>query len=129
MRSQLNQKTDMNMNLILSDHAYVRSCQRGIEPIVISEILKYGQQIYKQGYVFHYLSKADLKLFYHADDRKKLENVIVLTGPEGSVITTYRNPDALGEIKRKSKRLSKRPKSFVHNKQLVQEYRSRRFAA
>jgi hypothetical protein len=35
----------------------------------------------------------------------------------------------VGEIKRKSKRLSKRPKSFVHNKQLVQEYRSRRFAA
>lgn len=117
------------MNIQLSNHAAKRVSQRGIEPAVIAEIVQYGTRIYKQGFVFHFMPKADIQLYYHKDDRKRFESVIVLTSQDGCVVTTYRNPDAVGEIKRKSKRLLQRPKSFLHNIQLAQQLRENRNAA
>lgn len=121
-------KTDV-MNIQFSNHAAKRVSQRGIEPAVVAEIIKYGTRIHKQGFVFHFLPKADIQLYYHKDDRKRFESVIVLTSQDGCVVTTYRNPDAVGEIKRKSKRLLQRPKSFLHNIQLAQQLRENRNAA
>ena len=122
------EKTDV-MNIQLSNHAAKRVSQRGIEPAVVAEIIKYGTRIHKQGFVFHFMPKADIQMYYHKDDRKRFKSVIVLTGQDGCVVTTYRNPDAVGEIKRKSKRLLQRPKSFLHNIQLAQQLRENRNAA
>lgn len=122
------EKTDV-MNIQLSNHAAKRVSQRGIEPAVIAEIVQYGTRIYKQGFVFHFMPKADIQLYYHKDDRKRFESVIVLTGQDGCVVTTYRNPDAVGEIKRKPKRLSQKPKHFLHNQQVAQSLRNNRNAA
>jgi L-fucose isomerase-like protein len=121
-------KTDV-MNVQFSNHAAKRVSQRGIEPAVIAEIIKYGTRIHKQGKVFHYICKADIQLYYHKDDRKRFESVIVLTGQDGRVVTTYRNPDAVSEIKRKPKRLSQKPKHFLHNIQVAQQLRTNRNAA
>jgi hypothetical protein len=121
-------KTDV-MNVQFSNHAAKRVSQRGIEPAVVAEIIKYGTRIHKQGFVFHFMPKADIQMYYHKDDRKRFESVIVLTSQDGCVVTTYRNPDAVSEIKRKSKRLLQRPKSFLHNIQLAQQLRENRNAA
>lgn len=122
------EKTDV-MNIQFSNHAAKRVSQRGIESAVVAEIIKYGTRIHKQGFVFHFMPKADIQMYYHKDDRKRFESVIVLTSQDGCVVTTYRNPDAVGEIKRKSKRLLQRPKSFLHNIQLAQQLRENRNAA
>lgn len=127
-RSFESQITDLK-NVQFSNHAAKRLSQRGIEPAVIAEIIKYGTRIHKQGFVFHFMPKADIQMYYHKDDRIRFENVIVLTGQDGCVVTTYRNPDAVGEIKRKPKRLSQKPKHFLHNLQVAQSLRMNRAAA
>ncbi len=127
-RSFESQITDLK-NIQFSNHAAKRVCQRGIEPDVIAEILNYGTRIHKQGLVFHFLSKADIQRYYQKDDRKRFESVIVLTGRDGCVVTAYRNPHAVGDIKRKSKRLAIKPKSFFHNIEVVNKLRFHRNAA
>ena len=131
MRNKRRFETDTTdvMNVQFSNHAAKRVSQRGIEPAVVAEIIKYGTRIHKQGFVFHFMPKADIQMYYHKDDRKRFESVIVLTSQDGCVVTTYRNPDAVSEIKRKSKRLLQRPKSFLHNIQLAQQLRENRNAA
>ena len=93
-----------------SQHASQRAQQRAIDPLIIAEIVRYGTRIYKQGIIFHYMPKASVKQFYHWTDQRQIEDAVVITAHDGTIITAYRNEKAVKAIKRKPKRLAKKPK-------------------
>jgi len=90
-----------------SNHSISRAAQRGIQTPSIETIIQEGKTIHKQGYKFLFMTVKELR--YHAPaEQKKLKNlVVVMAGDSNTVVTCYKNKDAIGNIKRKSKRLLK----------------------
>ena len=103
-------KTPHYTDMTFSHHAAQRAQQRGIDPLVMAEIIRYGERIYKQGIIFHYMPKMAVKQFYHWTDQSQIEDAVVITAHDGTIITAYRNEKAVKAIKRKPKRLAKKPK-------------------
>ena len=88
-----------------TNHSTKRASQLGINDNVISTIIKDGDTIHKQGLRFQYVQRDQLD-YYKTDFRDRLENVVVvLAGDSDTVITCYKNRDAVKKIRRKPKRL------------------------
>jgi hypothetical protein len=115
-------KTQHYTDMQFSQHASQRAQQRAIDPLVITEIIRHGERIYKQGIIFHFMPKNSLRLFYHRTDQKQIEDVVVITSHDGTVITAYRNQHAVKSIKRKSKRLCKKPKFAELNGRIAHDH-------
>jgi hypothetical protein len=123
-------KTHLNNDMQFSQHASQRAQQRAIDPLIIAEIVRYGTRIYKQGIIFHYMPKASVKQFYHWTDQRQIEDAVVITAHDGTIITAYRNEHAIPSIKRKPKRLAKPPKFASINRSAMKGiYSSSAFAA
>jgi hypothetical protein len=90
-----------------SYHAKNRMQQRAITPFAIEQISQFGQIIYKQGLKFKYLPKKTIKLFYPPHLQQELQDIMILVANNGTVITTYRNENAVKHVQKKCKRLSK----------------------
>ena len=91
----------------LTFHSTRRASQRGIKKDHIDLVMQHGKVIRKQGLRFFIMTQNELKYFpLHIQDVLK-NVVVVLAGNENVVITTYKNKDAVRNIKRKSKRLIK----------------------
>lgn len=88
-------------------HAKNRMQQRAITSYAIEQISQFGQIIYKQGLKFKYLPKKTIKLFYPPHLQQELQDVMILVANDGTVITTYRNENAVKHVQKKCKRLSK----------------------
>ena len=88
----------------MTDHAQVRCAQRQIDPETFAFIKKYGRKIWRTGVAFYFLGKRDIPQKLRGDDRfAKLEGVILLVSADGTLITTYRNPNGLKTIRKKTK--------------------------
>jgi hypothetical protein len=90
-----------------SQHAKCRLQQRAINPWAIEQIMKHGEIIYKQGMKFMYMPKKLLKLFYAPNLQVEIQDIMILVSNDGTVITAYRNENAVKHVQKKSKRLSK----------------------
>ena len=91
----------------LTFHSTRRASQRGIKKDHIDLVMQHGKVIRKQGLRFFIMTQNELKYFpLHIQDVLK-NMVVVLAGDENVVLTTYKNKDAVRNIKRKSKRLIK----------------------
>ena len=89
-----------------TDHAQLRSAQRGISTEEIQSIIQTGSCIWKQGLRFYYGgSRISDKLHEigMSDSTSKL--VVVMDGEKNVVITCYKNDRGLKHIKKKGKRL------------------------
>lgn len=98
----------------LSSHCNSRISQRGISDDAVRLVISYGDIIHKQGLKFHFLTKSrcnkmDISI-------ELVRNLMVITNLDRTeVVTCYKNPNAIHEVKKKSKRLCKYPKYKQHN--------------
>ena len=85
-----------------SEHAQIRCAQRQIHPESIAFIKKHGQKVRRTGITFYFLGKRNIPEKLRCNDRfAKLEGVTLLISPDGTLITTYRNPKGLRDIRKK----------------------------
>ncbi len=88
-----------------SSHATKRACQRRFSKNEIAYILRYARVIRKTGVRFYFLGSKDVP---PADMRlpgvQRLIGATLLVGEDGpTIVTMYKNREALKEIKRKTK--------------------------
>jgi hypothetical protein len=86
-----------NICLTFSKHAKARSSQRGVKLNDIDYALLCGEKIYKQGLVFHVVQNKFL------EKNSTAKNLVVITSYDGAIITAYKNPRAIKDIKKKHK--------------------------
>ncbi len=93
------------MQATLTDHAAIRAAQRNITGRDIEIIAAYGRTIYCGGAVHIFLGAKDLPPDLCADDSvaKLIGTTAVLAREDRTVITVYRNRQALSALRRKSK--------------------------
>lgn len=79
---------------VLTAHAAVRMRQRGISAQLIEVVLTYGRQIDAKGVVFWVVGRKEVANYAASGlDLSAAEGLQVLVGPDGAVVTTYRNHD------------------------------------
>jgi len=88
-----------------SVHSLKRAAQRGIRNPWIDMVIREGKVIFKQGIRFFFITKKELRFFEPALQEKLKNLVVVMAGDDNTIITCYKNKDAISHIKRKSKRL------------------------
>lgn len=106
-RKEKSQEVMLQACFIHSNHSYKRASQRGIRNPWLETVIHEGKVIFKQGYKFFFMTDKELR--YHAPEMQdRLRNlVVVMAGDSNTIVTCYKNKDAIGNIKRKSKRLIK----------------------
>ena len=88
-------------------HSVKRASQRGIRNPWIAIVMKDGKTIHKQGLKFVFLTGRQLR-YYDTKLQEYLKNlVVVITNDDNTILTCYKNKDAIGNIKRKNKILVK----------------------
>lgn len=99
-----------NTQMQLSIHAYVRLSQRSISHNDCMEAILYGRKFHATGVVFHFIGQKELNdCIMLQGDRERLNGLVVITDCSNQeIITTYKNKSALKEIKKKSKRKSRK---------------------
>ena len=90
--------------LQLSQHAVERSQKRRISEQEIDLVMEYGYQIYQGGALFIFLRAKDLPIHIRHKFPKNLEGTTIVMDPQSNtILTLYRNKNALRDIKRKTK--------------------------
>lgn len=90
--------------MTLTNHAIQRCAQRHIAPDALAFIKKHARKIRRTGITFYFLGKRNIPKHLRRNDRyARLEGITLLISPDGSLITTYRNPDGLKTIRKKLK--------------------------
>ncbi len=97
----------MQAEIIFTHHAQARLSQRGIQRNHVHLVLKFGQAIHRQGYLFYYIPKYILNERVLPQDLKYVRNLVVVVsgGHSHVVVTAYKEEQALKNIKKKSKNL------------------------
>jgi RNA polymerase subunit RPABC4/transcription elongation factor Spt4 len=89
-----------------SHHSFARSVQRGFKAIDLLNVLEYGEQIERQGMVFHIINARNLPQDSARVFKNKWQEWVVVTNPnQSTIITCYKAKGALKRIKRKVKSL------------------------
>jgi len=86
----------------LSFHARQRASQRGLNLAEIDFVLTHGRGIYRTGIRFIFLGERDIPARYRRT-HGYLTGVTLLMADDGTLLTVYKNPDAIRVIKKKSK--------------------------
>lgn len=85
-------------------HARRRGARRNVAPDAVDYVLAHGRMIQRTGVMFYFLGWRDIPpCDRRASWASRLEGSIVLVGPDGAVITIYRNRRGLHAIARKMK--------------------------
>lgn len=89
-----------------SNHSYLRSLQRGFKTSDLLNVLEYGEQIEKQGMVFHVIIPKKLPQNLAKYFKDKMQEWVVITNlNQTQIITCYKAKGALKRLKRKVKSL------------------------
>lgn len=91
------------MHAHLSRHARFRASQRGLSDDEISFVLFFGRRLHRTGIRFVFLGQRDIP-DTHRRTHGHLAGATVLVSHDGTVLTVYKNPDAIRVIKKKDKR-------------------------
>ncbi len=103
---QLNKSETLNFNHSL--HSLKRANQRNIDSQIISVVIEYGTEFFKQGMIFYVLGENDLPANSYYFERKKFRNlVVVVSGDSNTIITCYRSKNPFKHIKKKQKNIAK----------------------
>jgi hypothetical protein len=97
-----------------SAHSVKRCQQRAVSNWAIKQAILKGEKIYKQGNTFHFLKRKFVISNYPPQQHNQLIDLVVLMADDNTIITAYKNPDAIGNIKRKPKRLAIRKNAFLN---------------
>lgn len=94
--------------IALTKHASQRKSNRGISQAMIDDTIRHGVQIRKQGLRYFVMIAKSIPKNFRAQYKEQVENVVVIVTEDNFVMTVYKNPKALKNIKKKQKRLGKR---------------------
>ena len=104
------QMKQMNLStnqIFHTKHSDRRASQRGIRNPWIETVIHEGNVIFKQGFKFYFMTEKELR-YHDPVMQNRLKNLmVVMAGDSNTIVTCYKNKDAIGNIKRKSKRLYK----------------------
>ena len=78
-----------------------RMAQRNLSPEDVLAVLRFGRTLYKVGATVCFLGWRDLPLGFERQLERLVDTSVVTIG--NRIITVYRNPKVIAEIKRKSK--------------------------
>jgi len=88
-----------------TSHALRRINQRRISDEMIELALKYGCVLYNGGAKFIFVRKKDIPEDMPRSIAERVEGIVIVMNPiDGTILTVYKNKNALKEIKRKLKR-------------------------
>jgi hypothetical protein len=97
-----------------SAHSVKRCQQRAVSNWAIEQAILKGEKIYKQGNTFHFMKRKFVISNYSPQQHNQLIDLVVLMSEDNTIITAYKNSAAIGNIKRKPKRLAKRKNEFLN---------------
>jgi len=96
-----------NSEIKFSLHGKTRLSQRGIKEEAVLKVIQFGEIIHKQGLKFHYLPKSKSKVLGQKELEETRDLLVITNQNRTEIITCYKNPKAVHEVKKKPKRLSK----------------------
>jgi hypothetical protein len=97
--------------ILYCSHSSKRCQQRAVSNWAIEQAILRGEKIYKQGYTFFCLKRKIVINNYKPQQHNQLIDLVVLLSDDNTIVTAYKNTDAIAKIKRKPKRLAKRKRS------------------
>ena len=115
MLPDLNKEINIATELNYTIHSIKRCQQRAVSNWALEQAIMRGEKIHKQGQTFHFLKRKFVINNYHPHQHNQLFNLVVLVAEDNTIITAYKNPEAVGLIKRKPKRLAKRKSLPMRN--------------
>jgi hypothetical protein len=95
---------DTGSNASLSKHARRRGAQSNLSERDVDLVRTYGVLERRTGVRFYFVRRREVERFREVEPRlARLEGIVMVMSPEGTVITFYRNSKALRDIRRKHK--------------------------
>ena len=89
----------------LTNHALKRINQRGISNRELELALEFGCIIHNAGAKFVFVRKKDIPKDLPGSIAEKIEGIVIVMNPfDGTILTVYKNRNALKNIKRKIRR-------------------------
>ncbi|KSA14194.1 DUF4258 domain-containing protein [Maribacter dokdonensis] len=91
-----------------SKHSLKRANQRNIDSRIISTVIEYGTEFFKQGMIFYVLGKNSLpknSILYGLKEYQNL--IVVVAGDSNTIITCYRSKNPFKHIKKKQKNMGR----------------------
>jgi hypothetical protein len=108
MLSSTSQTTNNSTKVYYCTHSIKRCQQRAVSNWAIEQAILRGEKIYKQGFIFFCLKRKIVINNYEPQLHNQLFDLVVLISEDNTIITAYKDTDAIANIKRKPKRLAKR---------------------
>ena len=104
---------NIETNIVMSKHAQNRASKRGINYEQIKLCVQYGEEIYKTGGLFFFMSDKSLKKLkkIYGAYLSNLQGLVVLTQSDDRslvVVTVYKDRQAMKVIRKKHKYKNKR---------------------
>lgn len=88
----------------LTKHAAQRRMEREITDLQVALALDFGQRVRGTGVEICFLGRRDIPAWLHPRYAERVEGTVVVLGHDGSVVTTYRNPNAMWDLRKQEKR-------------------------
>ena len=86
----------------ITDHAEVRMAQRGITEQDIETVMQYGHCLRRTGVTFYFMRRKDIRLLSRSK-QTLLHGLTAVISRNGTLMTVYKNVEALSKIKKKHK--------------------------
>lgn len=90
-----------------TQHNRVSMNRRGITQDALDFVAVYGRVTYRTGVKFIFLGRRDIPRGYERSHGHLEGTTMIIASGHGVVVTSYRNREAIREIKRKRKRTSR----------------------
>jgi hypothetical protein len=115
MLSSTSQTNNNSTEIYYCTHSIKRCQQRAVSNWAIEQAILRGEKIYKQGFTFFCLKRKIVINNYEPQLHNQLCDLVVLISEDNTIITAYKDTDAIANIKRKPKRLAKRKNTMTFN--------------
>ena len=115
MLSSTSQTSNNSTEIYYCTHSIKRCQQRAVSNWAIEQAILHGEKIYKQGFTFFCLKRKIVIKNYEPQLHNQLFDLVVLISEDNTIITAYKDTDAIANIKRKPKRLAKRKNTMNLN--------------
>ncbi len=109
------QQKNNTSEIFYCTHSIKRCQQRAVSNWAIEQAILRGERIFKQGFTFFCLKRKIVINNYAPQLYNQLFDLVVLLSEDNTIVTAYKNIDAIANIKRKPKRLEKRKNTMSLN--------------
>lgn len=93
-----------NTSPVHSYHSRARAQQRCVSQQMIKDAIKHGELIHKQGLRYYIVTEKSICHLREKQYRERLKNTVVILTADNTILTVYKNSNAIHQIKKKPKR-------------------------